>query len=209
MVSSGPDAVEVPDVTGRSLEEAGEGLADAGLELGEVTREPSEEFDEGEVMSQSIEPSSEVDAGSAVDVVVSSGPETVEVPDVEGLEEDEAIDEIESARLDAKVRRAGGGDEAGVVLSQDPAPGTELEAGDDVTIVVSEGPQTTELDDVTGLNANQASAILEDSGLEVVEADARGPCKVPPNSVCDQDPSPGTEVAPGDTVTLYVRPPGK
>jgi beta-lactam-binding protein with PASTA domain len=76
-----------------------------------------------------------------------------------------------------------------------------------VTITVSEGPEEREMPDVRGQDAGEAEAFLEsDYGLtvELVEQ----PCAdaIPPGSVCEQDPAPGTPVGEGDSATLFVQP---
>jgi len=208
-VSTGPRQTAVPDLAGQPVDAAETLLADAGLELGTVTEEPSDAVEDGAVVSQSPLAGSEVDAGSAVDVVLSTGAEAVQVPFVEGQSEATAVDEIEAVGLVARVTREPSPDvEEGTVISQDPGGGDELEAGDQVTILVSQGAEQVALEDLTGLPAGQAAAILRQAGFEVSEEDFTGECAEPPGTVCDQDPPPGTTLDPGQTVTLFVSPSG-
>jgi serine/threonine-protein kinase len=205
--SSGPGQVQVPDLSGATKEGASAGLKRAGLELGEVSHEPSTEVARGHVMSQSPEAGVPVDRGSAVDIVISSGPETVEVPFVEGETEQEATAEISNAGLQASVRREPSNEAEGTVIAQDPSGGTQVEQGSVVTITVSSGSEQRPMPDVTGQPADSAQAQLEnDYGLRVTQQDARTPCAAPPGFVCDQDPPPGAPVSEGDSVVLYVQP---
>jgi eukaryotic-like serine/threonine-protein kinase len=206
-VSSGPRQVSVPEITGQSVDEAAATLEDVGLELGEQTQETSDDFEEGTISAQSPSAGSEVDKGSAVDVVVSTGAEVATVPFVEGQSEEEATANIEAAGLIPEVTREPSDEvEEGIVSEQDPPGGTEVSAGDTVTITVSEGPPTQELRDLTGLPADQAAAALEQFGLDVTQQELAEGCGEDPGAVCDQDPSPGTPVSPGDSVTLFVEP---
>ncbi len=211
-VSAGPRQVEVPAVVGMTLEEARTELEEARLRVGQVEQQPSDEIPEGEVIDQSPDEGAEVDAGSRVALVVSSGPVTVTVPEVVGLTEEEAVDIIQDAGLRVSIRRGPNDEyEEGIVASQEPPPGSEAQSGDTVVIFVSEGPEERPMPNVTGEDADQAEEFLESSyGLNVSQQDASpSDCGAePPGTVCAQDPAPGTAVSPGDPATLYVQPGG-
>jgi serine/threonine-protein kinase len=205
-VSTGPRQVPVPDLEGQTEEEALATLEEEGLRLGEVTEETSDQFEEGLVISQSPAAGQEVDARSRVDIVVSSGPESVIVPPVVGLSEDDARDALDAAGLGVDVIREPSDDPAGEVIAQDPTAGTEAGEGDTVTITVSEGPQGEPMPNVVGQDAEEAQEFLEDEfGLIVSREAETEPCAQPPGTVCRQDPSPGTQVSEGDTVTIFVQ----
>jgi serine/threonine-protein kinase len=94
------------------------------------------------------------------------------------------------------------------VITQDPAAGSDAQPGDTVTILVSQGAQAQALPDVSGQDADQAQQLLEqDYGLVVTQLPyTKGsPCTFGPGNVCAEDPKPGTEVSPGDAVTLFVQ----
>jgi beta-lactam-binding protein with PASTA domain/tRNA A-37 threonylcarbamoyl transferase component Bud32 len=205
-VSRGPRQVEVPELTGRTQEEAEALLDDAGLRLGEVSEETSDEFDEGQVIRQDPAAGQEVNARSRVDIVLSAGPETVIVPPVVGLSEDDARSAIQGAGLEVDVIREPSDSPQGEVTAQDPEPGSEVSQGDTVTITVSEGPQGEPMPNVVGQDADGAEEFLEDEfGLTVSREAETEPCAQPPGTVCRQDPSPGTEVSEGDTATIFVQ----
>ena len=206
VVSTGPRQVPVPDLVGRTEAEAQELLDESGLRLGEVTEEPSDDVEEGLVVSQNPEAGGEVDARTRVDIVVSSGPEAAIVPPVVGLSEEDARSAIEGEGLEVDVISESSDEPAGEVIAQDPSPGTELAPGDTVTITVSEGPGGQPMPNVVGQDADDAEDQLEDDfGLDVNREAETEPCAQPPGTVCRQDPSPGTEVSPGDSVTIFVQ----
>lgn len=208
-VSEGARQTTVPDLEGLSLDDAEEELADAHLQVGDVTREQNDEFDENHVIRHDPGPGEEVDRGTRVDLVVSAGAEPVTVPFVEGQTQEQAVDEIEAVGLVADITTAPSNDvEEGVVISQDPDGGTSAEPGDHVRITVSEGPEEQEMPDVTGQDGDDAEAFLEsDFGLDVTQVnETEEPCTQPPGRVCRQEPESGTPVEPGDDATLFVQP---
>jgi serine/threonine-protein kinase len=203
-VSGGPRETDVPDLVGLTQEEAEDALDEARLEVGDVTEESSDE-EAGIVLSQSPEADEQVARGTAVDLVVSSGPETVVVPSVIGLSEEDAVANLRQANLRVDVQSDQNEAPEGQVFAQDPGAGSEVSAGDVVTITVSEGPGEAEMPNVVGQDADDAEAVLEDEyGLDVSRETETEPCAQPPGTVCRQDPEAGTPVSPGDSVTLYV-----
>ena len=208
VVSEGPAPVEVPGVVGLQQEEAEADILDARLKP-RIEPEVSEDVPEGEVIDQDPAEGEEAEVGSIVVLTVSSGPETVVVPEVVGQTEDAAVAAIQDAGLRVAIAREPNNEfEEGVVAATDPAGGAEVESGSTVQILVSEGAEEREMPDMTGQDADQAEAVLEsDYGLQVSQQDADpASCgAAPPGTVCDQDPAPGTPVSEGDSATLFVQ----
>ncbi|MPZ87549.1 MAG: Stk1 family PASTA domain-containing Ser/Thr kinase [Nitriliruptorales bacterium] len=147
--SAGPPQVQVPDVAGQPQPEAEAALQDAELEVGEVTEEPSDDVEAGLVIHSDPPAGTEVDQDSTVDLVVSTGPESLPMPNVQGLPEDQAQQQLRefcgepiclAVNTAAQFSNEVG---EGRVISQEPAPGTEVMRGDTVTIVISQGPEPT------------------------------------------------------------------
>jgi eukaryotic-like serine/threonine-protein kinase len=141
LVSKGPRPVAVPDLIGMTEDEARQAIEDAGFEVGSVTSRESQE-EEGTVVDQSPPGGTDARPGSPVDLVVSSGPATVSVPDVICQDTDSAQAEVEAAGLDFVVTGSQFSDECppGTVATQNPAPGTQVQPGSNVRIKESEGP---------------------------------------------------------------------
>ena len=204
-VSSGPGEVTVPNLLTLTEDQAEDALDQVGLELGRVRRESSDAA-EGTVIEQNPGSGELLNEGESVTIVVSTGVATATVPDVIGLPEADAVAAIEAEGLIAEVLTEPS-DEAdeGIVIAQDPDAGAELEEGDTVQILVSEGSEF-EMPDVTGDDADEAEAFLEDElGLDVSQEGSPEPCPQPPDTVCSQDPEPGEPVQAGDSVTLFVQ----
>jgi beta-lactam-binding protein with PASTA domain/tRNA A-37 threonylcarbamoyl transferase component Bud32 len=207
-ISAGRRQTTVPELVGLTLEDARDELRGARLAVGETRPEVSEEVPEDEVISQDPPAGERVDRGSDVDLVVSSGPETITVPDVINQPEDSAIAEIRGAGLEEEVERAPSDEvDEGLVISQDPGPGVAARSGDTVRILVSEGAEERDMPDVTSQNGDEAESVLEsDYGLQVEQVEeTEEPCTEPPGFVCRQDPEPGTPVSEGDDATLFVQ----
>ncbi|WP_189872005.1 Stk1 family PASTA domain-containing Ser/Thr kinase [Streptomyces bluensis] len=89
--------VEVPDVTGESVQDARAELEDAGLKVEIAGERISSEFEKGEVAQQSPGEGQEAAQGDTITLTISKGPEMVEVPDVVGDRVDEARQKLEAA----------------------------------------------------------------------------------------------------------------
>jgi serine/threonine-protein kinase len=142
-VSRGTGRVDVPDVVGRTADEAGSILRRAGLDA-RVVEVPSDE-PRGTVVAQSPAAGSEIARGERVRINVSNGEggaeaEDVAVPDVVGLPEAEAVGQLEDAGFTVRIRREEVTDplEDGVVLEQDPEANATARRDSEVAITVGE-----------------------------------------------------------------------
>ena len=135
VVSDGPAPVEVPDVGGRTEQAARDALTGAGL-LVEISpdRVFDDEVPEGAVVSQSPGPG-QVERGTTVRLVLSQGPELVEVPDVVGRQFSSAQTELTELGLTV-VREDVRGGFFGTVREQSVEPGTEVAPGTEVVLAV-------------------------------------------------------------------------
>jgi eukaryotic-like serine/threonine-protein kinase len=146
-VSTGTPLSVVPDVTNMTVADAQVKLADAGLNLGAQTPEPSDTVDAGRIIRQDPGEGTKVDKGSAVNVVVSSGPATpspsptasaVAVPNVYGMDSTTATNKLEKAGFVVAVKAKGGtGQDPGTVVGMNPDAGTMAAPGSTVTITVA------------------------------------------------------------------------
>ncbi len=129
--------VAVPDVVGMKRADAEETLKKAGFQVS-VSEESSSEVDEGRVIRQSPLANQKVLEGSAVTIVVSTGPSTISVPDVRGEKEADAKRILNDAGLNYTVIYQDTSDPAkvGEVLDQVPLPGAMVDSGYNVRIFV-------------------------------------------------------------------------
>jgi serine/threonine-protein kinase len=139
--SPSADTFEMPDWTDRPLAEVRTLADQAGLEIGVIDREPSDEIDDGRVISTDPAGGEEVAEGDIVDLVVSTGAEEVAVPRLIGQTEQQAIETLREADLRlGQVTREPSSEPAGTVLRSSPAEGVTVSPGDQVDLVISLGP---------------------------------------------------------------------
>ena len=144
-VSSGPEKVTVPNVIGLSRESAESRLDREGLSVQVQVQDSIKPEDE--VIAQSPGAGTKLDSGDRVTITISNGEQPkVEVPDVEGLTEREALQELRRQGLDGSVRerKTTDEDEDNTVLVQRPGGGAQVEKGKTVVLVVGrfEAPAT-------------------------------------------------------------------
>lgn len=198
----GGEPVEVPGVVGLTEDEARDVLEEASLSV-EVERRPSRR-PVGEVTAQAPEEGETVQEGDTVTITVSQGPRQTEVPDVVGLDQEEAEEELEDARLrvGSVTEEPNEEFEAGQVIRQTPPAGAEVAVRTEVDLVISSGPEEVLVPSVVGLQEEQARQNIEAVGLEVQVN--RQPDSAPEGQVIAQDPEGGTPATRGDTVVILV-----
>ena len=203
--------VKVPDLTGKTQEDARKALKDAGLEGGNTSLEDSATVAKDRVIYTNPQAGNSVARGTAVDLVLSTG--NTSVPDVAGQDEATAKKSIEDAGL--KFKR--GDDvtsadvEQGKAVSSDPAAGSSASAGDTITVHFSSGAAATPTPngpvtvpkDLNGKTADEAAAELQKLGLTVTQ-DQKASKDVDAGKVIGTEPKAGTQVPAGSTVNLTV-----
>jgi beta-lactam-binding protein with PASTA domain/serine/threonine protein kinase len=201
--NGGTEQVTVPNVIGQPVEQARAALTDAGFEVREA-QEASDTVPAGQVIDQNPGGDREADEGSTVELTVSAGAETVEVPNVVGMPQDEAeraLRDLEFLPVIEQIE-VDGVDE-GVVAEQDPPAGQQVAPGSNITIRVSSGPGSVPVPDVTGQPADQAQSTLSNAGFQVQRSE-EGSADVPEGNVIRTDPGAGASVEPGSGVTIVV-----
>jgi beta-lactam-binding protein with PASTA domain len=130
-----PVRIDVPDLVGGSVADARRQLRSLGLTVTVIQVRSDEPA--GTVVRQSPRAGAELRKGATVRLAVSIGPQTVDVPDVTGLDEDAARSKLEGAGFEVRVvdQETTEPTEDGVVLAQEPAGGTAAQ-GSVVTVTV-------------------------------------------------------------------------
>jgi serine/threonine-protein kinase len=134
LVVSKGSPVEVPEVTGASVEDATAELKDSGLKVKIASKQVNSEFDKGQVAQQSPDAGGEVAAGDTVTLTISKGPEMVEVPDVVGDSVDDATKALEDAGFKVNEDRGLLGLFGDTVKSQSVDGGKTAPKGSTITI---------------------------------------------------------------------------
>ncbi len=210
LVSSGPSSVQVPNLLNLSLEEARSVILSSGLTLGDIDFEVSPVVPADTVLSQDPMPGLTADAGAAIDIVVSAGTDAIEMPNVVGKSQAEAIFQLSQAgfQSDQIVIDEQPSEEVleGFVIATIPAAGDQVASTSTITVIVSSGSQPVAIPNVVGMDIDTATDTLEDLGLVVELGDV---VELPfgdenDGNVMEQNPVAGTELAPGETVILRV-----
>jgi beta-lactam-binding protein with PASTA domain len=161
------------------------------------------------VISQSPIAGTQVATGSAVALVVSSGPPQVAVPNVVGLTQAAATTAITGANLTvgAVTTASSTTVPSGSVISQSPIAGTQVVTGSAVALVVSSGssgPSQVAVPNVVGLTQAAATTAITGANLTVGAVTTAFSSTVPAGSVLSESPIAGTQVAAGSAVALVV-----
>lgn len=180
--------------------EAERAITAAGLEYEQATDTESTE-PENTFLDQNPTGGTEVDRGTTVTVTFSAGPDTVAVPDLSGMTEDEASDELEKAKLtlgDVSQENSKGVEKDHVIKS-DPAEGQAVSEGSAVDIVVSTGQ--VDLPNLLGMTEDKAKETITNLGLNSETSTEESDEK--PGTVIRQSPQAGS-VPQGSGVSIVI-----
>ncbi|MEV6679801.1 Stk1 family PASTA domain-containing Ser/Thr kinase [Streptomyces erythrochromogenes] len=196
---------KVPNLLGKTEEQARAQLSEAGLGVKGVDRKFSDAFERGTVMNTDPPGGRRIRGNGAVLITISRGPEVVSVPNLKGRPLEEAKEELTRTGLaPGVITQAFSQDVAqGSVISTNPAGGEKRAPDTAVAFVVSKG-RPVPVPGVTGLPFEQAKATLEGLGLKVTTAPEQVNAPSDPGTVANQSIGAGTQAAAGDTVTLTV-----
>ncbi|MBB5787275.1 serine/threonine-protein kinase [Jiangella mangrovi] len=202
--SGGTAQATVPNLVGMTQEEAETRLASENLEP-EIQSEPTDdEAQVGSVIRQDPRPSTQLDEGSTVTIVIGAEPESVPVPNVVGRPQAEAEQAIRDAGLQpGNVTQQDDEAEAGTVLATDPEGGTAIAPNSPVNLVISSGEVAAVVPNVVGMSEDAAVQALERANL-VADVRTEETGDQPEGNVFRQEPGEGTELEEGDTVIIYV-----
>lgn len=196
-VSLGPLQTEIPNVAGKSEQDAEQALLAANLKKGGVRREPSDTVPEGQVVGTDPAAGQTVKRDSSVTLIISSGKRRVKVPNVVGISEEAARERLLNVGLEVKTTKVCQTSENdNRVLDQNPNANEEVGEGTEVTITVNDTQVVPNVIDQTEASARSE---LEQAGF-LVEV-TRGPG---PDRVTRQDPDQGLAACAGNVVRIRV-----
>lgn len=206
VISKGPESITMPNLLGKDYEEAKEILEEAGLAVGNVTKDYSSTYDKDEVMKQSVKADKKVDAGTKIDLVISQGSEKAGDTEVLlGMKEADAKSKLSSLGLkyDSTVKESSSSVAAGCVIRVEKAGGSgTIYKGDSVILVVSSGVEQNKIPNVIGKSQSDAKSALEGKNFVVVIKEVDGTEAA--GTVVSQSPSADTMADRGSTVTISV-----
>ena len=200
------EQVVVPDVTGKTFDDAVKALNDVGLGYKKVV-EASDTVDEGKVIKQSVIAGQTADKNSQITLTVSSGKTTkaaVTIPDVKKVTEENAKNTLKTAGFDVTVEYEYSSTvDQGLVISYTPTGSAQ--EGSTITLKVSQGPESFKMSSLAGKSESNARQWISEAGLNigtVTYQETSDSSQV--GVVITQTPVSGSSVKKGDTVTLII-----
>ena len=203
-----PEAVSVPNVVGLSQADAKSQIEAAGLEW-ELNPEKvaSDTVAKDAVASTDPAGGAQAEKGSTVRVTISSGPDSVTLPDnLVGMSPDDARQAVEALGLKWEVNSSKVASDTvaeGKVAQTNPSPGSKVKAGQTITAYLSSGSDQVEVPDLVGMSQDQARSALKAVGLELGNVTTVDSDK-DKDRIVSQDPETGSKVKKGTTIAVSI-----
>ena len=201
--------VQIPNLIGKTEEEAKAELEELKLNYEKVSEDYNADQEAGKIYEQSpaYTPNYKVkEKSTTIKVKISKGTEKVTVPKVAGMTYDEAVKELENNKLKAeKIEETSKEIKEGIVISQETNPNTEANAGETVKIHVSIGTGIAQvvMPSVLGKTESDARQTLEGKNL-VVKVEYKENTDKENGEVLEQSIKSGENIDEGTEVTITV-----
>lgn len=200
VVSKGEEQVSVPNLSNMTIENAKIQLNKLGLEIGEITKENSDNFEAGKIMQQHPDAGTSINKDSKVDVVISLGKkeELVEMVDLIGTDISQASNKLKSIGLNIGniEKKFSNSYDTNQVIWQQYDAGKKLKKDSSIDVIISKGKKEAEMIDkvfriskpvekgiytVTVKDETENNIIYEENH-DASEGDIRIKVKVKPNN---------------------------
>ena len=209
LVSSGPQQEQIPDVRGKTPEQARELLREAGFENIREAPNPSTPQQKGTVLQTNPQANQTTGITNEITIVVGSGPDSKPVPDVKDRSPEDAQRILAANGFTAPpiiIQVDGPRDTADQVVGTVPAANEPASIDTPIQVQVSRGNQFT-MPNLRGMFWDNAYPLLQSLGwqnlgsnfVKLPNAENSG---VPTNGVVTQDPQAGTPIRVDGTITL-------
>ncbi|MET1013772.1 MAG: Stk1 family PASTA domain-containing Ser/Thr kinase, partial [Paenisporosarcina sp.] len=203
----GPERIEIPDVSDLPLDEAIKKLSDAGFIAGEEVEETSDEFPKGHVIRTTPQAGKIRDEGSTVNLFISRGKELTVLADYTDSNIDQVMDLLSSQDYKSVETVEEFSDEPkGTIIDQTPKEGTEiLPEETDILFTVSKGKELrTVINLMDNYNEKTLNDYAESTGFKIRIVREDYSETVPIGNVISQDPTVGTQLAPGSYIDVVL-----
>jgi beta-lactam-binding protein with PASTA domain len=177
-------------------------ITGADLTVGTVTQQSSGSVPQGKVIGADPAVGTPEQPKTLVNLVVSSGPQPVNVPNVVGEPQGQATSDLQNAGFAVQVNpnQVSSAVPAGSVATMSP-PGSSAAAGSTITLTISSGPAQVTVPDVSGDTEAQARTALNAAGFKVK---VHHYTLFGTPTVVSEDPSGGSQADQGSTVTITL-----
>ena len=205
------NSIKVPDLKGDTLEEAQSALNALGLGIQNAGTTSSDTYPKGQIVSQTPDAGSTVEAHTTIEVIVSSGQGEAAISSVVGMDETTAYNTLSNAGfVPVKEYAYDNTVEQGIVISQSPDGGALGKEGDSVKIVISRGPESAagttgiSVPKITGQTEEAARAALTAAGLTAGNVTSAYSDTVPKGQIISQSPAEGSAAEEGVAVDFII-----
>ena len=205
------NGINVPNLKGYTLEEAQSALNALGLGIQNAGTTSSDTYPKGQIVSQTPDDGSTVEAHTTIEVIISSGQGEVAISSVVGMDETTAYNTLSNAGfVPVKEYAYDNTVEQGIVISQSPDGGALGKEGDSVKIVISRGPESAagttgiSVPKITGQTEEAARAALTAAGLTAGSVTSAYSDTVPEGQIISQSPAEGSAAEEGAAVDFII-----
>lgn len=197
------EKITVPELMGKTFEEAQEELEALGLKIEDKGEVSSDDYEEGEIANQDPVAGTVVEKDTTIGVVISNGKGSIDVPNVVGNSESKAIEALEELGFKPdKTYSYSDTVAAGDVISQNPVSGAKAKKGDTITLTISQGREAITVPDVLSYKSEeQAKAELSAFNVSVK---TEYHDSIPEGIVIAQSINAGKQVEKGTSITITV-----
>lgn len=180
-ISKGTQEITVPDLTGKTADQAKKELTANGLKYSAGTAEYSDKVEKDHIVRQDVAPGTQVAKGTTITYYLSLGSEGIEVPDVVGMMRGDAVATLNNLGLlvDTNNYTYQASDKPeGTVLAQTPAAGSKLQENGMVALTLSKGPDKKSYS--VAINSNGGGSVTSD--VTSVEEGGQVTIKITPDA---------------------------
>jgi serine/threonine-protein kinase len=199
-LSKGAEQIEIPDLLGMTREEAVKAVSPLGLTIVVIGKEPSGKYPEGCITTQVPEKGKKSARGTKVQVVLSSGEESLRTPELLGKTVAQARKDYSPMGIKIIIDGAAG-DEESTIAGQVPLPGNPLPPDKTIKVTVKD---LSVVPNLLGRTVEDARATLEKGGLSMGAITYQFKPGMAENIVLDQAPKAGLEVEWGTEVNVVL-----
>lgn len=198
---------EVPDFTGKTFEQAVEIAKKKKIYIRNTSEEYSDTIQEGAIISQNIEPGTDIEKGQTIDVTISLGTGKFQLDDFVGMDISEVYRKVQD--IDITLREEYINDdkiERGKVIRQSPKAGQTIKPKDEVTLYVSKGQEESLIivPNLINLKEIEAKDTIKNIGLSVGKITTSESNSIEEGKVISQSIKYGNEVEEGQSISLVI-----
>ena len=201
-----PKDIEVPDVSGMSLDRAITELINAGFVVGETLEISHEDIEEGDVVRTDPKEGRMAKEGSEVNIYASTGKPTFKLLDYTNRNLDDVRALLNNKDFkDIEIVKVHNDASSGTILEQNYREGEEVIPEETILeFKVSIGPGLIIVKDLTGYSPTAVQDYAEEEGLTADFSEEQYHETIPEGSVISQDPEPGRKVEKGTKITATI-----